>query len=82
MKKHISLEQTSKTGNLKSNLLLHQYRIYLMARFMEKESLNPRLRQDQIAKELVCSTSKLQRFRHDIDMLSTYRIPPKITKEN
>ena len=51
-----------------------------MARFMEAKALNPGLRQDQIANELECSSSTLQRYRQDINMLSTYRIPLKSQK--
>ena len=51
-----------------------------MARFMEIKSVIPKLRQDQKPKDLNYSSSTLQRFRHDIDKLSPYRIPPKIHK--
>ena len=37
--------------------------------------MNLRLRQDQIAKELGCSSSTFQRYRQDINMLSPYGIP-------
>ena len=47
---------------------------------MEKKPVNPRLRQDQIAKELVCSSSTLQRYRLVTNMLSPYRIPPNSHK--
>ena len=43
---------------------------------MKIKSVNHRLGQDQIAKELGCSSSTLQRYRNDINMLSPYRIPP------
>ena len=56
-----SLEQLSKTGNLDSILILRPYKLGLMGRFMEIKSLNPRLRQDQIAKQLGCSSGNLQR---------------------
>ena len=36
---------------------------------MEINSLNPKLSQDQIAKKLVCSSSTLQRYRQDTNML-------------
>ena len=49
-----------------------------MARFMEIKPVNPKLRQDQTAKEFGCSGSNLQRYRCDINMLSSYRIPPNI----
>ena len=38
--------------------------------------MNPKLKQDQIAKDLVMASSTLQRYRQDINMLSPYRIPP------
>ena len=41
-----------------------------MARFMKIKSVNTKLNQDQIAKELGCSISFLQRYRHDIKILS------------
>ena len=47
-----------------------------MVRFMVTKSVHPKLRHDQIAKELGCSSSTLQRYRQDINMLSLYRIPP------
>ena len=40
-----SLEQKSKTGNLDSNLTTRQYKLDLMARFMEK-TVNPRLKKN------------------------------------
>ena len=46
---------------------------------MEKKSVNQKLRQDQIAKFLGCSSSTLQRYRNDINMLSPYRVQPNIT---
>ena len=51
-----------------------------MARFMEIKSLNPNLKQNQIAKELGFSSSTLQRYRQDINMLSDSRIPPNSQK--
>ena len=38
--------------------------------------MNPRFPQDQIAKELGCSSSTLQRYRQQKKMLSPYRITP------
>ena len=51
-----------------------------MAKFMVRKSMNPRLRQDQLAKELGCSGSTLQRYRQDINLLSAYKIPPNSNK--
>ena len=70
-----SLEQISKTGNLDSNLILGQNKLDLMARFIYIKSVNSKLRQDQIAKDLGCSSSTLLRYRQDITMLSPNKIP-------
>ena len=35
---------------------------------MENKTVNPKLRQSEIAKDLGMSTSILQRYRHDIEM--------------
>ena len=51
-----------------------------MARFREIKSTNPKLSQDQIAKELGCSSSFWRRYRQDINMLSLYKIPAKSNK--
>ena len=42
---------------------------------MEIKSINPNLGQDQTTKELCCSSSTLQRYRHDIIVIPPYRIP-------
>ena len=52
-----------------------------MARFIEIKPINPKLGQDQTAKELGYSSSTLQRYRQDIKMLSHYRIPSNKTKK-
>ena len=54
MKSTFSLEQLSKTGSLDSNLMLRQYKIDLMARFVKIKSINPKLKQSEIARELGC----------------------------
>ena len=47
---------------------------------MEIKSVYPKLRQDQIAKELGCSSSTLKRYRNNINMPSPDRIPPNSNK--
>ena len=47
---------------------------------MEIKSVNPKIKQNQLAKEVSCSSSTLQRYRIDINMLSPYRIPPNSNK--
>ena len=44
------------------------------------ESVNPRLEQNQIAKELGYSSSTSKRYRNNKSMLSSYRISPKSRK--
>ena len=41
---------------------------------MKNKSINPKFSQDQTAKQLGCSSSTLQRYRQDTNMLSPYRI--------
>ena len=69
MKNTFSLEQISKTGNFDSNLILHQYDLDLMASFMEIKSITRKSKQDQTKKEIRCSSSTLQRYRKDINMV-------------
>ena len=73
MNNTFSLEQISKTGNLDANLILRQYKLDLMSRFMEMKSNNPKFTQKQISKELGFSDSTLKRYRNDINMQSPYR---------
>ena len=47
-----------------------------MAKFMEIKSTNPKLKQSEVDKELTASSSTLQRYRRETNMLSFYRIPP------
>ena len=76
------LQQKSQIGNLDSSSILRRYKLDLMSRFMGKKSTNPRSRQDEIAKDIGCSSSSLQRYRQDIKMPSTYMIPPNTHKKN
>ena len=73
--KNIFLEQISRTRNLGSDLILPRYKLDVVVRFLEIKSGNRILRQDQIAKEFSCSSSTLQRYRSDINMLLPYGIP-------
>ena len=66
MNNTFSLEQISRTGNLDANLVLRQHKLDLMTRFVENNSINPKLKQKEIAKELGYSSSTLQRYRNDI----------------
>ena len=52
-----------------------------MADFMKLKYENPKLKQSEIAKQLGLSSSTIQRYRIDINMLSPYRIDPDNTKK-
>ena len=80
MNNTFSLQQITQTGNLDSKLLTRQYKLDLMTRCMELKVMNPRLTQKEIVKELGYSICSLQCCRHDINMLSPYRIPPNSHK--
>ena len=52
-----------------------------MADFMKVKYENPRLRQSEIANQLSISSSTLQRYRNDINMLPPYRISSNNVKK-
>ena len=81
MNNNFSLQQIQKTSNLDANLISRQYKLNLMADFMKVKYENPRMRQSEIANQLGMSSSTLQRYRNDINMLSPYRINPNNTKK-
>ena len=50
-----------------------------MADFMRVKYENPKMKQSEIANQVGYSTSTLQRYKNDINMLSPYRNNPNIT---
>ena len=74
MNNSFSLQQIQKTSNLDANLISRQYKLNLMADFMRVKYENPKMKQSQIANQLGLSSSTLQRYRNDINMLSPSRI--------
>ena len=52
-----------------------------MADFMKIKYENPKMKQTEIANQLGMSSSTLQRYRNDINMLSPYRNNPNNTKK-
>ena len=81
MSNNFSLQQIQKTSNLDANLISRQYKLNLMADFMKVKYENPRMKQSEIANQLGMSSSTIQRYRNDINMLSPYRISPNNTKK-
>ena len=76
MNNSFSLQQIQKTSYLDANLISRQYKLNLMADFMRVKYENPKMKQSQIANQLGLSSSTLQRYRNDINVLSPYRINP------
>ena len=76
MNNSFSLQQIQKTSNLDANLTSGQYKVNLMADFMRLKYKNPKLKQSEIANQLSVSSSTIQRYRNDINMLSPYRFNP------
>ena len=82
MNNSFSLQQIQKTSNLDANLISRQYKLNLMADFFMRVNYeNPRMRQSEIANQLGLSSSTLQRYGNDINMLSPYRINPNNTNK-
>ena len=74
MNNTFSLQQISRTGNLDSNLISRQNKLNLKAYFVRIKYSNMKLKQSEIANQLVYSSSTLQRYRNDINLVSPYTI--------
>ena len=48
-----------------------------MADFLRMKNENPKMKQSEIANQLVMSSCTVQRYRNDINVLLPYRIKPK-----
>ena len=81
MNNSFSLQQIPKASNLDANLISRQYKLNLMADFMKVKYENPKMKQSEIANQLGISSSTIQRYRNDINMLSPYRISANNTKK-
>ena len=81
MNDSFSLQQIQKTSNLNAILISRQYKLNLMADFMRVKYGNPKTKQSEIANKIGMSSSTLQRYRNDINMLSPYRIHPNNTNK-
>ena len=81
MNNSFSLQQIQKTSNLDAHLLSRQYKVNLMADFMRLRYENPKMKQSEIANQLSLSSSTIQTYRNDINMLSPYRINPNNTNK-
>ena len=76
-----SLSEINKTSNINPNLITKYYKLKLMNDFMNLKYQNPKMAQSEISNQLGMSSSNLQRYRNDINMLSPYRINPNNVKK-
>ena len=81
MNNSFSLQQIQKTSFLDANLMSRQNKLILMADFMRFKYENPKLKQSEIVNQLGYSSSTLQRYRNDMNILSPYRNNPNSTNE-
>ena len=58
---------------------MRQYKLDEEGKFVEIKSINPKLKHSETARELQISSSKLQRYRREINLLLPYRKPPSNT---
>ena len=76
-----SLSEINKISNMNPNLITKQYKLKLKNDFMNIKDQNPKMTQSEISNQLGMSSSTLQRYRNDINMLSPYRINPNNVKK-
>ena len=81
MNNNFSLQQTSRNRIPGANLKSRQYKLKPKAHFMRMKNENPKLKQSGIANQLSYSSSTLQRYKNDINMLSPYRIQSNNTNK-
>ena len=77
-----SLSENKKISNMNPNLITRHYKLKLMNDFMNKKYQNPKMTQSEISNQLGMSSSTLQRYRNDINMISPYRNNPKNVKKH
>ena len=76
-----SLSEINKISNMNPNLITKHYKLKLMNDFMNIKYQNPKMTQSEISNQLGMSSSTLQRYRNDINMISPYRNNPKNVKK-
>ena len=76
-----SLNERNKNSNMNPNMLTKYYKLKLMNDFMNIKYQNPKMTQSEISSQLNMSSSTIQRYRNDINMLSPYRINPNNVKK-
>ena len=69
-----SLNEINKTANMDPNLITKHYKLKLMNDFLNIKYQKPKMEQSEIASQLDISSSTLNRYKNDVNMLSPYRI--------
>ena len=75
-----SLNEINKNSTMDPNMLTKYYKLKLMNDFMNIKYQNPKMTQSEISSQLNMSSSTIQRYRNDKNMLSPYRISPNNVK--
>ena len=73
MNNTFSSEQIAKIGVLNADWIIRQYKLDKKANFLEIKTINPKLKQSEIAEELAISTSNFKKYRREINMHSPCR---------
>ena len=76
-----SLNEINKNSNMNPNMLTKYYKLKLMNDFMNIKYQNLKMTQSEISSQLNMSSSTIQRYRNDINMISPYRINPNSVKK-
>ena len=69
-----SLNEINKNSTVNPNMLTKYYKLKIMNDFMNIKYQNPKMTQSEISSKLNMSPSTTQRYRNDINMISSYRI--------
>ena len=76
-----SLNEINKNSTMNPNMSTKYYKLKIMNDFMNIKYQNPKRAQSEISSQLNMSSSTIQRYRNDINMLSPYRINPNNVKK-
>ena len=76
-----SLSEINKISNMNPNLITKHYILKLINDFMNIKYQNPKMTQSEISNQLGMSSLTLQRYRNDINMLSSHRVNPNNVKK-
>ena len=79
MNNSFSSQQISETGNLDSKMVSRQFSLNINVKFMQIKFEYRKTKQSEKTDQLGYSSSVLQSYRNDIDMLWPYRIQPNIS---